>query len=403
VKDGRAGGRHASRPQGRTVLVAHPSPDLYGSDRVALGTVEALVARGFRVVATTPSPGPLVAAVEAAGAEFVLCPSPVLRKSALRPAGMLRLLATTLRSVAAGLRLLRACRPDVVYVSTLTVPLWLVLARVTGRVAVCHVHEAESGLPRRVARALAAPLLLSSSIVVNSEFSRDVLVSALPRLRARSRVVPNPVPGPGRAGPARDELSGAVEVLYVGRLSPRKGPQVAVAAIGELRARGVDAHLRLLGSVFPGYEWFEDELRATVEGDGLEDRVTFLGFRPDIWPEVAASDVVVVPSVADEPFGNTAVEAVLGARPVVVSAAGGLNEAVDGYAAALTVPPGDALAIADAVEKLVADWPGYRDAAAADARVAADRHDPVRYGDRFAALVLDALQPAATVAAGSTA
>lgn len=389
------------RPEGRTVLVAHPSPDLYGSDRVALSTVEALVGRGFRVVATMPSPGPLVAAVEAAGAEVVLCPSPVLRKSALRPAGLLRLLATTVRSVGPGLRLLRSSRPDVAYVSTLTVPLWLVLARLTGRVSICHVHEAESGLPRRVARALAAPLLLSSAIVANSEFSRGVLTAALPRLRARSRVVRNPVPGPPRARPAREELSGAVDVLYVGRLSPRKGPQVAIAALGELRARGVDAHLRLLGSVFPGYEWFEDELRATVAGEGLGDRVSFLGFRADVWSELAAADVVVVPSVADEPFGNTAVEAVLGARPVVVSAAGGLNEAVAGYASALTVPPGDPLAIADAVEKVAADWSGYRAAALADAQVAADRHDPSRYAEQFAALVLDALD-GGRATAGST-
>jgi glycosyltransferase involved in cell wall biosynthesis len=373
------------------VLVAHPSPDLYGSDRVALGTVEALVERGYRVVATMPAAvpahGPLVGAVEAAGAEVVPCPSPVLRKSALRPAGLVRLLATTLRSVGPGLRLLRSRRPDVVYVSTLTVPLWLVLARLTGLVSVCHVHEAESGVSRPVGRALTAPLLLSTSIAANSEFSRDVLASAWPRLGARTRVVRNPVPGPPRVEAARRALSGAIEILYVGRLSPRKGPHVAIEAIRELRARGVEARLRLVGSVFPGYEWFERELRATVADDGLADRVTFLGFRTDIWDEVAAADIVVVPSVADEPFGNTAVEAVLGARPVVVSDAGGLGEAVAGYGAALTVPPGDAMAMADAVEKLVADWPGYRRAALADAAVAADRHDPSRYGDELVALV----------------
>jgi glycosyltransferase involved in cell wall biosynthesis len=385
VENGRAGGR--------TVLVAHPSPDLYGSDRVALGTVEALVGRGFRVVATMPESGPLVRAVEAAGAEVVPCPSPVLRKSALRPAGLLRLLGTTLRSVTPGLRLLRSCRPDVVYVSTLTVPLWLVLARLTGRVSICHVHEAESGVSRRVGRALTAPLLLSTTIVANSEFSRDVLASAWWRLWARSRVVRNPVPGPAGVDAARPELSGPVEILYVGRLSPRKGPQVAVAALAELRDRGVDARLRLLGSVFPGYEWFESELRATVSGLGLADRVRFLGFRPDIWGEVAAADAVVVPSVADEPFGNTAVEAMLGARPVVVSTAGGLGEAVTGYGSALTVPPGDPAAIADAVEKLVAGWPAYRAAALADARVAADRHAPARYGDRLVSQVERTLAP----------
>jgi len=374
------------------VLVAHPSPDLYGSDRVVLGTVEALVRHGHRVVVTLPHAGPLVPLVEAAGAEVALCRSPVLRKSALRPSGMGSLLATTMRSVVPGLRLLRSCDPELVYVSTLTLPLWLVLARLAGRPSMCHVHEAESRVPALVGRALALPLLVCRSIVTNSEFSRDVLVSAVPGLRARSQVLANPIPAPSHVTVGRKDLTGVLRALYIGRLSPRKGPQVAIAAVDELRTRGLDVRLELLGSIFPGYEWFADELRASVADRRQTERVAFLGFRADIWPVIAAADVVLVPSVADESFGNTAVEAVLAARPVITSDARGLQEAVKGYASAQVVPP-EATAVADAVEKVVANWPSYRAAAAADAAVAAERHAPAFYGDRLERLVLAALHP----------
>lgn len=376
----------------RSVLVAHPSPDLYGSDRVVLGTVEALVRHGHRVVVTLPHDGPLVPLVEAAGAEVALCRSPVLRKSALRPSGMGSLLATTMRSVVPGLRLLRSCDPELVYVSTLTLPLWLVLARLAGRPSMCHVHEAESGVPALVRRALALPLLLCRSIVTNSEFSRNVLVSAVPGLRARSQVLPNPVPAPSQVTAGRTDLTGLLRALYIGRLSPRKGPQVAIAAVDELRTRGLDVHLELLGSIFPGYEWFAEELHASVADRRLTERVAFLGFQADIWPVIAAADVVLVPSVADESFGNAAVEAVLAARPVIASDAGGLQEAVEGYASAQVVPREAPTAVADAVEKVVANWPSYRAAAAADAAVAAERHAPAFYGDRLERLVLAALQ-----------
>lgn len=376
----------------RSVLVAHPSPDLYGSDRVVLGTVEALVRHGHRVVVTLPHDGPLVPLVEAAGAEVALCRSPVLRKSALRPSGMGSLLATTMRSVVPGLRLLRSCDPELVYVSTLTLPLWLVLARLAGRPSMCHVHEAESGVPALVRRALALPLLLCRSIVTNSEFSRNVVVSAVPGLRARSQVLPNPVPAPSQVTAGRKDLTGLLRALYIGRLSPRKGPQVAIAAVDELRTRGLDVRLELLGSIFPGYEWFAEELHASVADRRLTERVAFLGFQADIWPVIAAADVVVVPSVADESFGNAAVEAVLAARPVIASDAGGLQEAVEGYASAQVVPPEAPTAVADAVEKVVANWPSYRAAAAADAAVAAERHAPAFYGDRLERLVLAALQ-----------
>lgn len=376
----------------RSVLVAHPSPDLYGSDRVVLGTVEALVRHGHRVVVTLPHDGPLVPLVEAAGAEVALCRSPVLRKSALRPSGMGSLLATTMRSVVPGLRLLRSCDPELVYVSTLTLPLWLVLARLAGRPSMCHVHEAESGVPALVRRALALPLLLCRSIVTNSEFSRNVLVSAVPGLRARSQVLPNPVPAPSQVTAGRTDLTGLLRALYIGRLSPRKGPQVAIAAVDELRTRGLDVHLELLGSIFPGYEWFAEELHASVADRRLTERVALLGFQADIWPVIAAADVVLVPSVADESFGNAAVEAVLAARPVIASDAGGLQEAVEGYASAQVVPREAPTAVADAVEKVVANWPSYRAAAAADAAVAAERHAPAFYGDRLERLVLAALQ-----------
>ena len=42
-----------------TILVAHPSPDLYGSDRQLLETIRALVDAGHRVNAALPDDGPL--------------------------------------------------------------------------------------------------------------------------------------------------------------------------------------------------------------------------------------------------------------------------------------------------------------------------------------------------------
>ncbi|HKY14081.1 MAG TPA: glycosyltransferase, partial [Microthrixaceae bacterium] len=112
-----------------------------------------------------------------------------------------------------------------------------------------------------------------------------------------------------------------------------------------------------------------------------------LGFRPDIWPVVAAADIVVVPSVADEPFGNTAVEAVLAARPVVVSESGGLPEAIRGMTSAQQVPPGDASAIATAIDTTISSWPDVRLAAMNDASTASDRHSLSRYGDRMAEIL----------------
>jgi len=193
--------------------------------------------------------------------------------------------------------------------------------------------------------------------------------------------------GPHEAAPARAALEGPLQLLYVGRLSPRKGPQVAVAALRELVDRGVDARLTLLGSVFEGYEWFEAELRASVMAAGLDARVEFLGFQPDVWPHLAGADVVLVPSVREEPFGNTAVEAVLAARPLVVSDHSGLLEAAGGYACVQAVDPAEPAAWADAIERVADNWAKYRAAAVEDAREARSRHAPSRYGAELVAQI----------------
>ena len=373
----------APRPR---LLVVHPGAELYGADRVLLESVAALAA-GHDVTVALPGHGPLVAAVEELGVRVVFCRMPVLRKAALRPRGALRLLADGLLGLVPALRLLRTQAEAGVYVNTVTLPSWPLLARLAGRRSLCHVHEAEQSAPRLLQCGLALAPALSDRVVVNSRFAREVLLGTAPRLRRRSSVVYNAVRGPNAASPARAELTGPLRLLFVGRLSPRKGPQTAVATLQELLARGVDARLTLVGSVFEGYEWFEEELRGTVVRAGLGDRVEFLGFRADVWPHLAATDVVLVPSVAEEPFGNTAVEAVLAARPLVVSAHSGLREAAAGYAAAQAVAAGRPGEWADAVQRLTADWEATRTAALADAAEARRRHAPERYHDELVAAV----------------
>jgi glycosyltransferase involved in cell wall biosynthesis len=340
-----------------------------------------------------------VGALEAAGARVVLRRMPVLRKAALRPAGLVRLLADAAAGLGPALRLARRSGRGGIYVNTTIAPWWLLVGRLARRRVVCHVHEAEWPGPRLAQRALLASLRAAHVVVANSRFTQRALVDRVPSLAGRTTAVVNPVPAPAAPVPARARLTGPVELLFLGRLSPRKGPDVAVAALAELLARGVDARLTVAGSVFPGYEWFEADLRAAVAAAQLADRVTFLGFRPDVWPVLAAADVVLVPSLLDESFGNAAVEAVLAARPTVVSALGGLREATAGYGAVQVVPVGRPAAWADAVQRAVDEWPRFRDAARSDAAEARRRHAVGPYRRRVADVVLGPGRPAPVRAA----
>lgn len=372
------------------VLVAHPSADLYGSDRVLLEAIDGLERSGARIAVTLPSSGPLVPELILRGARVILCPTPVLRKSILSPVGLLKFCGTAAHGLFRSIGVIRGIRPDVILANTITVPLWTAAGRLCGIPVVTHVHEAEANAPRAVRAALAFPLMFSSGILTNSRYSTETLDSSLGILRGRSTVLDNGVPGPPTDIPPRNVLSGGLRILYLGRLSHRKGVDVAVEALVQLLAQGVQAHLSIVGAVFPGNEAYEAGLREKVRATGASDHVTFHGFQNDVWPFLAESDVVVVPSRLDEPFGNTAVEAVLASRPVVVSNTSGLREAADGYRSAQFVDPGNPADLAAALRSVTLGWPEFRDAAISDAREAAARHSPERFGATMAGYLANA-------------
>lgn len=357
--------------------MAHPAADLYGSDRMMLETVRGLIADGWEVVVTAAEAGPLTPLLAEAGARFVELPVPILGRGSLSPTGIIRLVGALLRALRPTLRLVREVRPHVLYVSTLTIPLWLAAGRLTRTPTVNHVHESESSTHAVLRFGLTLPTRLARLVVYNSEWTRQVALRCGGRAR-RSVVIHNGVEGPAEVVAPRAHVS-RPRLVYVGRLSPRKGVDVAVDALARLRAGGLDATLDLVGAVFPGYEWYEQGLRDQVVHRGLDHQVRFLGFCREVWAFLADGDIVVVPSRREETFGNAAVEAALSARPVVVSDHSGLREAAAGRAATVLVEPDDPGALAGAIRGLVHDWDRTRELAELDAPRAAEQFGIDRY------------------------
>lgn len=367
-----------------TILFAHPGAELFGSDRMLRESVAGAVEAGMRSVVALPGSGPLVAELQAAGAEVVIVPMLVLRKALLKPRGWPTLVRDTLRGWGSALRLLRRVRPDVVYVSTITIPQWTLAARMRRIASVSHVHEAEASGSRLMNAALYAPHRVASAVLVNSEFSRATIARSSAALGARAQIVYNGVAAPAAPRPPRQRIEGPLRVLYLGRLSPRKGPDLLVDAASLLDRRGVAVTIDLVGSVFQGYEWYEQQLRERVSAAGLDERVRLHGFHTDIWPFLDDADVLVVPSRVDEPFGNTAVEGVLALRPVVASDTSGLREAAGGHATTFLVRPDDAGALADALARVIDEWATLSDGVAASAQRADARHHPDHYRRQIA-------------------
>ena len=339
---------------GARIVAVHPYPDLYGSDLMVVRSLLAMRRAGASVVLLVPEEGPLLQRLEDEDVAYRVVQSTVLRKSLLRPGPLLRTGARSTAEVARLRRLLHASRPDLVYVNTLTLPTWLLAARAAGISAVCHVRELEEGLPGSVARALTLPLLSATHLFVNSQATGRFLAGRWPALANRTSVVYNGLdfPPPEVDLTAEELRGGSARVVVVGRLSPRKGQDVAVRALAELVDRGVDVELDLVGDTFRGYEWFKRDLERIAHEHGIGDRVHLHGYQAPVWDWYRRADVVAVPSRL-EPFGNVAAEALAQGSPVVVSGVGGLPEIVRDGESGLVVGSDDPVALADALGALL--------------------------------------------------
>jgi glycosyltransferase involved in cell wall biosynthesis len=115
---------------------------------------------------------------------------------------------------------------------------------------------------------------------------------------------------------------------FVGRISPEKGPDVAIRAVHRLRTNsGCEAELILAGHGAPAYL---RELRGLVRQLGLSENVRFLGGleRSAALDVIETLRVLVVPSRWQEPSGTVASEAAALGTPIVAARSGGMPEYV---------------------------------------------------------------------------
>ena len=150
-------------------------------------------------------------------------------------------------------------------------------------------------------------------------------------------------------------------LLIVARLHPEKGHRYLFEALPEIRRR-VSKQVRLLVAGA-----FEADYRERVRALGCDDMVSFLGFRKDAQDIIAATDIMILPSVA-EAFGLVLTEALYLGTPVIATRVGGIPEIVDDGVDGVLVPPEDSRALADAVVDLLTHEDRRRLMAGADAR-----------------------------------
>jgi teichuronic acid biosynthesis glycosyltransferase TuaC len=227
-----------------------------------------------------------------------------------------------------------------------------------------HYWGAQAGIGAQI---VAAGRAAAGLLAVSGALKADMAALGMPAGNIRvhhtgielDRFKPDPAHRPGTA------------LICVGHLIPRKGQDIALAAL----ARLTDATLTLVGD---GPE--RARLQTLARALGVAERVRFLGARPhaELPRLLAAADVLILPT-ASEGLANVWVEALACGTPVVTCDVGGAREAIDRPQAGRLVAR-EPEAFAQAVREIIAAPPERE-----QVRKAAERFSWERNGAELAA------------------
>jgi glycosyltransferase involved in cell wall biosynthesis len=381
-----------------TVLQIIPTLDTGGAELSTVEIAAALVTAGARALVATEG-GRLATAITAAGGEIV--PFPAATKN---PLG----LYTNTGRLA---RLIETERVDLVHARS-RAPAWSArwAARRTKRPFVTTYHGAynETGpLKRAYNRVMAS----GDVVIANSAYTAGLVMGryATPEaaIEIIHRGVDETVFDPANLDAARIAAlraawllpEGATVILHAARLTRWKGQLVLIEALGKLAAAGrLGSTIAILAGDDQGRSAYTAELRAAVSANGLDDAVRLVGHVSDMPAAFAIANVTVIASIEPEAFGRTSIEAQRMGCPVIATRIGAPPETVlappeiapcdrTGW----LVPPGDADALAGALQEALSMPPGERTALGARASQHAGTHFTLHAMRRATLAVYDRL------------
>ncbi len=175
-----------------------------------------------------------------------------------------------------------------------------------------------------------------------------------------------------------------LRILYTGQLHPDKGVHTLVQAVGRLAADGLSVRLNVAGH---GPGDYPQQLKELASSCGA--MTDFMGRRPhDELPGLYRdNDIFVFPSIWEEPFGLTHLEAMASGTPVASTADGGQGEFLEHDVNALVFPKEDVAALANALARLATDAPLRLRLATTARTMVQQRFSLTRYVDDLEALL----------------
>ena len=234
---------------------------------------------------------------------------------------------------------------------------FVLAARSFGVPAILHMHGADfeefvAGLGTFGRHLVAAVFRAASGVVVLGPRAAAHLEQTLGVARGKIHTLPNAVPAAANAAPAADlqrRPAATPHLVFLGALTERKGIDTLLAALAQPGLLRADWRLTLVGN------GDRDRWRAQAATLGLASRVAIPGWLPgeEARAMLAQADALILPA-RQEAMPMVILEAMAAGLAVISTPVGEIAELVLDGTTGLLVPPGDPVALAGAISRLLA-------------------------------------------------
>lgn len=299
-----------------TLVIAHPSDELYGADKVLLEIVSALRSR-YSIEVWLPDdveyPERLLSRrLDEVQIDVHFYPLPVIRRKDLNIRGLLKLFRRFLQIR----NVIIKKNPDIIYLNTTSLSLMLFHTRSLCLVSVLHVHEFLGDISGRVLMTIAGTA--TKVIAVSQSIANDFTQ----RMKRKTTVIHNGFSI--SASQTKQDNSEELVFLFASRWNFWKGHKEFLRLWDLVPT--TPGTLRILGG--PPVAGQAIDVPAIVSQLKHLSSVEIVGESRFMQSEIEKADIVVVPSTRPDPLPTIAIEALAAGRPVLATAAGGLPEII---------------------------------------------------------------------------
>jgi glycosyltransferase involved in cell wall biosynthesis len=192
-------------------------------------------------------------------------------------------------------------------------------------------------------------------VAAETDYSRELLCKRCSNSAAKIYRVYNGIDLELFPNPLTSAPNTVPRIISVGRLVAFKGFEYLIDACAELARRGLDFTCEIIGD-----GPVRDDLQTKIDMLNLSPRVNLLGSLSQgaVLEKLQAADIFALASVVDRQgasdiFPTVIIEAMAAARPVVSTRLAGIPESIVHGETGLLVPPGDTIALAQALQRLI--------------------------------------------------